>query len=593
MKKKLLLSFLFIIGTIFSEIAFMNNLNKNNIQPKIIEKETRYNTHLEGLDTSLVNTYKGNLHTMSPYTIVAPINSINELQKYSVVKAKPASLILRINKNINLVNENNEEIGISLKEAFESYIKNKMIPLIYISSLDVANAFIEYYPTNMNILDMAIVSDAPALIKMVRKANNVIRGILDYSNTSISKDDWYTTIKEANMSFANTIILNEHDATKEAITYIQARLKTVWVNVKNYTPLKTIQQINNGVSGIVSSDVDAIFATTNAFLKTDNVLRNLNRRPYFIAHRGVLHNYENSLEGFIEAIEYGATHIELDVQVTKDNKLALMHDASIDRTTTGSGKISDYTYDELKNFKIDSSPEGELPGEGVKIPLLDDIIEYCLDKDVVVVIEIKTYDSNVVPLIRECLERYNAFDKAVIISFYPDQLEKVKNLIPEVPLSTIGSVSYINLAEDLQKLAKMNSAVNTTKDNSYSELYRYLMDRGYATWHWTYPTANDVYKGITFGVNGLTNDCAEQLNNFAYELYSEGEISVDSYDNIEVELKCKTYDGSNITSLVSTPLYIEKHEDFAYAIFTASYEITFDDATYQFCIFSDVIKLVK
>jgi len=101
MKKKLLLSFLFIIGTIFSEIAFMNNLNKNNIQPKIIEKETRYNTHLEDLDTSLVNTYKGNLHTMSPYTIVAPINSINELQKYSVVKAKPASLILRINKNIN------------------------------------------------------------------------------------------------------------------------------------------------------------------------------------------------------------------------------------------------------------------------------------------------------------------------------------------------------------------------------------------------------------------------------------------------------------------------------------------------------------
>jgi glycerophosphoryl diester phosphodiesterase len=71
------------------------------------------------------------------------------------------------------------------------------------------------------------------------------------------------------------------------------------------------------------------------------------------AHRAAHLDYpENSLPAIRQAIELGVDIIELDVKVTKDGIPLLMHDGTIDRTTTGSGKPSDYTYEELKNFRL-------------------------------------------------------------------------------------------------------------------------------------------------------------------------------------------------------------------------------------------------
>lgn len=573
------------------------NTNKEiyeNSQEKI-DKTTKRNNDVQELDTTLVDTYRPSSYVLSQFTTATFINSIDELKKYSVVVAKPANVILRVDENMMLVNDKYESLSVELKDAYTTYIKGKMIPLIYISNENIADAFIDYYPANMNILDMAVISNDASIVKKVREVNTVIRGIIDYSDNTITKEYWYNIVKEANQSFANTIILNSNDATEDAITYIQARLKTVWVNNDSITTLKALEQINNGAYGIIANNPDNIYLATNAFRKTDNVLRNLTRKPFNIAHRGLITNYENSLEGCIEAVEKGATHVEIDIQVTKDNKLALMHDATIERTTTGTGAISDYTAEELKQFKIDSSPEGILEGEGVDIPLLDDILEYICDKETVLVIEIKTYNTNVVSLMRDCLEKYDAFANVIAISFYPAQLESMKTTLSEVPVASLGSVSYLDLATGLQNLSTENVSVNTTSDNSYSGLNRYLAARGYATWHWTYANINDVQKAIISGAQGLTNDCAEKFNNFAYKLYTDEEYIVvdNSFTDVSVELKCKTYGGNSDVTLNAKPIYVEEHGDFAYAIFSASFENTNEGTTYDFCIFSNPIKLVK
>ena len=71
------------------------------------------------------------------------------------------------------------------------------------------------------------------------------------------------------------------------------------------------------------------------------------------AHRAAHNNYpENSLPAIQEAIDLGVDIAELDVKVTKDGVAVLMHDATIDRTTTGSGKPSDYTLEELRKFRL-------------------------------------------------------------------------------------------------------------------------------------------------------------------------------------------------------------------------------------------------
>ena len=94
------------------------------------------------------------------------------------------------------------------------------------------------------------------------------------------------------------------------------------------------------------------------------------------AHRGDWrHAPENSIKGIECSIAMGVDIVEVDVRKTKDNQLILMHDGSIDRTTNGSGKISDFTLDELRQFYLKNNQGGkdaELTDH--KIPTLEEAL---------------------------------------------------------------------------------------------------------------------------------------------------------------------------------------------------------------------------
>ena len=96
-----------------------------------------------------------------------------------------------------------------------------------------------------------------------------------------------------------------------------------------------------------------LFAQTNV----DNILTKLQTcdesTVLVAAHRGDWRNYpENSLEGINSAIEMGVDIVELDLQCTKDSVLILMHDNTLDRTTTGKGNVSKYTLDEIRKLNL-------------------------------------------------------------------------------------------------------------------------------------------------------------------------------------------------------------------------------------------------
>lgn len=91
------------------------------------------------------------------------------------------------------------------------------------------------------------------------------------------------------------------------------------------------------------------------------------------AHRGASDTHpENTLAAFREAIRLGAHMIELDVALTKDGRLALMHDATVDRTTDGRGRVSDLTLAELKALDAGSWKGSQFKGE--RVPTLDEAL---------------------------------------------------------------------------------------------------------------------------------------------------------------------------------------------------------------------------
>jgi glycerophosphoryl diester phosphodiesterase len=85
-----------------------------------------------------------------------------------------------------------------------------------------------------------------------------------------------------------------------------------------------------------------------------------------IAHRGdSAHAPENTLSAFQGAIQSGADWLEMDVQRTKDGRLVVMHGATVDRTTDGSGRVADLTFYEIRSLKT---------GEGERVPTLQEAI---------------------------------------------------------------------------------------------------------------------------------------------------------------------------------------------------------------------------
>ena len=92
------------------------------------------------------------------------------------------------------------------------------------------------------------------------------------------------------------------------------------------------------------------------------------------AHRGARETHpENTISAFKEAVRLGAQMIEFDVRMTKDGKLIIMHDASIDRTTDGTGLVEDLTWDEIKTLDAGSWKSEDFKGESV--PLLAEALD--------------------------------------------------------------------------------------------------------------------------------------------------------------------------------------------------------------------------
>lgn len=102
-----------------------------------------------------------------------------------------------------------------------------------------------------------------------------------------------------------------------------------------------------------------------------------------VCHRGDWRNFpENSIPAIESVIKMGADVVELDIQLTKDSVLVLMHDGTIDRCTTGKGRVADLTYEELQKFYMKTA-HGTRCSLDLKVPTLREALEVCKDRIVI------------------------------------------------------------------------------------------------------------------------------------------------------------------------------------------------------------------
>lgn len=152
------------------------------------------------------------------------------------------------------------------------------------------------------------------------------------------------------------------------------------------------------------------------------------------AHRGCSYAYpENTLQAFEAACRYPITGIELDIQLSKDGKIVVIHDEKVDRTTKASGRVLDFTLEELKQLKIESHPDMEGVTQYAQIPTIEEVFElvkpHCLKQGMLINIELKNsvvHYEGMEELILETVNEWGIQDYIIYSSFNQESIKMLK-----------------------------------------------------------------------------------------------------------------------------------------------------------------------
>lgn len=158
---------------------------------------------------------------------------------------------------------------------------------------------------------------------------------------------------------------------------------------------------------------------------------------------------ENTITAFSKALEIrGLSGIEMDIQLTKDGEIVVIHDERVDRTTDGIGYVKDFTYLQLKKLAVKT---GE--GKAERIPAISevlDVVQCKMKQGMLLNIELKNseirYDGMEERIFSLIVNR-GLQDKIVYSSFYAKSLEKIRNLDPEAMIGVLD----VNVSDCMYK----------------------------------------------------------------------------------------------------------------------------------------------
>ena len=221
----------------------------------------------------------------------------------------------------------------------------------------------------------------------------------------------------------------------------------------------------------------------------------------YLGHRGYSGNYpDNTMLAFQKAMEAGADGIELDVQFSKDGRLVIIHDETLDRTTTGKGWVRDHTLEELKSLDASFKFTGQY---GInQIPTLCEVLDYMKDKDAVTNIELKTgvfeYEG-IEEAVLNCVRKYNLSDKVIISSFNHYSILRMRKLAPELKCGLLTDCWLINAGKYVHDLDV--PCYHPAFRNLTPEITKEIKQYGLEINTWTVNTLEDFKNLESLGVD--------------------------------------------------------------------------------------------
>lgn len=249
-----------------------------------------------------------------------------------------------------------------------------------------------------------------------------------------------------------------------------------------------------------------------------------------IAHRGAsAYAPENTPASFQLAEEMNANYIELDIHLTKDGEIVVMHDEDVAKTTEGSGDIGTYTLAQLKELSVNAGhkeKERNPEAEAFKVPTLREVFDQFGDQ-MNFMIELKKSKTNrgieekLVDLLKE-YEMISTTDqdkkpRVVVHSFYEKMLKQVHELNEDIPLLKLITFEEGETAELSQKeiddLLTYSSAIGIGHKLLNQDFIQEMNDRGFLVYAADVQDADVAQKMKKIGAKGIFTDRPDLLEN--------------------------------------------------------------------------------
>ncbi|MGJ5711700.1 glycerophosphodiester phosphodiesterase [Staphylococcus auricularis] len=238
-----------------------------------------------------------------------------------------------------------------------------------------------------------------------------------------------------------------------------------------------------------------------------------------IAHRGLSVRYpENTMPAFRAAIELGIERVEIDLHMTIDHQLVVMHDDSVNRTSNGSGKIKDFTLEELKQLDVGAWKNQRFEGE--RIPTFEAVLELFKHRPEALLIELKKPRQypGIEKAVLAALDHFSyQRNQAIIQSFDIKSMQLMAACQQTYPIGVLISKKlFWNRQPRFKDIANFADYVNPNYELVTHSFVSRAHAEGLTVYPYTVNSPEDEMRLREVGVDGVISDVPEQLDSWSH-----------------------------------------------------------------------------
>jgi glycerophosphoryl diester phosphodiesterase len=266
-------------------------------------------------------------------------------------------------------------------------------------------------------------------------------------------------------------------------------------------------------------------AVSGVLRRSGPVVARPTARPVNFAHRGgAALAPENTLEAFRRGLKAGADRLEMDLHLSRDGRVVVIHDATVNRTTDGAGAVREMTLREIRQLDAGYrfTPDGEtypFRGRGIKIPTLEEV--YREFPGVPVNVEIKAAPEGWETMVWDVIRSHRAGDRTIVAAANHDVIRRFREVSGgEVPTAASGrEVRDFLIALRLGRTGRLKPAYRALQVPVRYRGVRIVTPRFVAAAHalglrvdvWTVNDPRLMRRMLDMGVDGIMTDRPDLL----------------------------------------------------------------------------------